>query len=156
MILQVGTCQKFIISLSGILYVYTKVQMSCKNNVRISIHKASVATGHDLATFLWTKFSLFHKEYSQPSVAVNSKYPPRKCKLLLIKPINTPQTVWKLLFPPALLFATRKVCSSSSDFSSLQLIRPQFFDMTTSSIGTLRVNSLWNFINQPRTVLSLI
>ena len=66
----------FIISSSGILYVCTKVQMLCKNNVWISVHKASVTTSLDLVTVLQMKCILLYKEYSEPSVAVNSKYPP--------------------------------------------------------------------------------
>ena len=80
----------FIISSSGILYVFTKVQSSCKNNVRIAIQKASVTTGYDAIPVLRMEFILLYKEYSQTSVAANSKYPPYKCTLLLIKPINTP------------------------------------------------------------------
>ena len=56
--------------------------MSCKNNVQIAIHKASVTTDLDEVTVLRTSFILLYKEYSQPSVAGNSKYPPYKCKLL--------------------------------------------------------------------------
>ena len=71
-----GVWSTFIIRSSGIVYVCTKVQMLCKNNVQILIHKASVMTGLDVVTVLQSKFILLYKEYSQPSIAVNSKYPP--------------------------------------------------------------------------------
>ena len=85
-----GVWSTFIVSSSGTLYVCTKVQMSCKNNVKISIYKASVTIGLDVITVLRAKFIFLCKKYSQPSVAVNSKYPSGKCKLFFIKPINTP------------------------------------------------------------------
>ena len=72
------------------LYVCTKVQMSCENNFQISIHKASLTIDLDVVTVHRTKFIVLYKEYRQASVAVNSKYPPYKYRLLLIKPINTP------------------------------------------------------------------
>ena len=75
--------------------------------------------------------------------------------------------MWQLIFPPALFCAIREIQSfssnssnsynspfhlNSSSFSSGKCNNcPCFFDMTTSSLGTLQVNSPQNFFNQPQT-----
>ena len=89
--------------------------------------KASVTTGLDVVTVLRTTSILLYKEYSQPSVAVNSKYPPYNCKFLLIKPSTHHKHCDN---PPALLCTIRKVRNFSFNSSGRYNSRPRFFDMT--------------------------
>ena len=138
----------FFTRLFQIWYFLAKLQILCQNNVCVLIHKDSVTTGLEVIKLLRTKFTLWYKKCNQSSVTVVSKSVSNFCKLLLIRPIRTPCTVWRFKVTSAFPWAIRNSLGFASCVSRSSTL---LFD-----IATLHLIFEHNFVTHPELVLSLI